>query len=67
MEGRENERACECSFTLRLCATDPSVAQAMPSKLKDAFVFLLEQFFLIRDFWIFSSSSSSYSVNDLAP
>ena len=48
--------------------TDPFVAQAMPSKLVDTFVFTLEQIFLIRDFWTFSSSSPfSSSVNDLAP
>ena len=38
--------------------TGPSVAQAMPSKLVDTF-------FVIHDFWIFSSSYSS--VNNLAP
>ena len=51
--------------------TDPSVAQAMPSKLVDTVMFTLEHIFLIRDFWILSSSSSfssssSSSLNDLA-
>ena len=41
--------------------TDPPIAQAMPFRLIDIFAFPLEQFFLTRDFPIFSSSSSSSS------
>ena len=40
--------------------TVPPTAQAMSLRLIDIFTFPLEQFFLTRDFPIFSSSSSSF-------
>ena len=44
-----------------LGSTDPPIPQAMPFRLIGIFAFPLEQFFLTRDFPIFSSSSSSSS------
>ena len=44
-----------------LGSTDPPIPQAMPFRLIGIFAFRLEQFFLTRDFTIFSSSSSSSS------
>ena len=43
-----------------LGSTDPPIPQAMPFRLIGIFAFPLEQFFLTRDFPIFSSSSSSF-------
>ena len=53
-----------------LGSTDPPISQAMPFRLIGIFAYPLEQFFLTRDFPIFSlsssSSSSSSSVTGLA-
>ena len=43
-----------------LGSKDPPIPQAMPFRLIDIFVFPLKQFFLTRDFPIFSSSSSFF-------
>ena len=43
-----------------LGSTDPPILQAMPFRLIGIFAFQLEQFFLTRDFPIFSSSSSFF-------
>ena len=43
-----------------LGSTDPAIAQAMPFRLIAIFAFPLEQFFVTRDFPIFSSLSSFF-------
>ena len=45
-----------------LGSTDPPLPQAMPLRLIGIFAFRLEQFFLTRNFPIFSSSSSFFFI-----